>query len=209
MKTTLLCLLIAALAPDAYAWTVHRRVGHVCGARDDRNPNPATPAPAAAPAAAAAPGATKLAVVEGFSRRNPCCTTRCRTSTSSRTSTAVPRRRTTTDSSAGCGRTRCREPQVHRGGPRRRDLNAPKGLAIRGDTLWVADIDMSDRSTRRPAPEGQREPGRPGRGIPERHRRSHRPARCTSPTPHSVRRTWATCSTPAPIGSSGSARTGK
>src|SRR5260370_41283171 len=68
MKTTLLCLLIVAL-------------GAACLQRADRappasdtsavrettaTPSPATPAPAAAPAAAPAPGATKLAVVEGF-----------------------------------------------------------------------------------------------------------------------------------------------
>src|SRR5881628_1422310 len=64
MKTTLLCLLIAALGAGCL------RVDRTPPASDtsavrETTATP-TPAPAAAPAAAAAPGATKLAVVEGF-----------------------------------------------------------------------------------------------------------------------------------------------
>src|SRR2546427_11325554 len=67
MKTTLLCLLIAALGAGCLRVDRTPPASDTSAVRETTaTATPATPAPTAAPAAAAAPGATKLAVVEGF-----------------------------------------------------------------------------------------------------------------------------------------------
>src|SRR5256712_14158574 len=67
MKTTLLCLLIAALGAGCLRVDRTPPASDTSAVRETTaTPTPATPAPTAAPSAAAAPGATKLAVAEGF-----------------------------------------------------------------------------------------------------------------------------------------------
>src|SRR5216684_5633777 len=65
MKTTLLCLLIAALGAACLQRADRAPLSSDTSAVRETTATP-TPAPAAAPAAAPAPGATRLAVVEGF-----------------------------------------------------------------------------------------------------------------------------------------------
>src|SRR5258708_34370517 len=145
MKTTLLCLLIVAL-------------GAACLQRADRappasdtsavrettaTPSPATPAPAAAPAAAPAPGATKLAVVEGFLTPESVLHDPVQDIYFVSNITGGP---TAKDNNGFISRVRpdgaVENLKFIEGGHGGATLNAPKGLAIRGDTLWVADIDM-------------------------------------------------------------------
>jgi len=145
MKTTLLCLLIAAL-------------GAACLQRADRappasdtsavrettaTPSPATPAPAAAPAAAPAPGATKLAVVEGFLTPESVLHDPVQDIYFVSNINGGP---TTKDNNGFISRVRpdgaVENLKFIEGGHGGVTLNAPKGLAIRGDTLWVADIDV-------------------------------------------------------------------
>jgi len=145
MKTTLLCLLIAAL-------------GTACLQRADRappasdtsavrettaTPTPATPAPAAAPAAAPAPGATRLAVVEGFLTPESVLHDPVQDIYFVSNINGGP---TTKDNNGFISRVRpdgaVENLKFIEGGHGGVTLNAPKGLAIRGDTLWVADIDV-------------------------------------------------------------------
>ncbi len=145
MKTTLLCLLIAAL-------------GAACLQRADRappasdtsavrettaTPTPATPAPAAAPAAAPAPGATRLAVVEGFLTPESVLHDPVQDIYFVSNINGGP---TTKDNNGFISRVRpdgaVENLKFIEGGHGGVTLNAPKGLAIRGDTLWVADIDV-------------------------------------------------------------------
>ncbi|HXL53950.1 MAG TPA: hypothetical protein VN945_12530 [Gemmatimonadales bacterium] len=145
MKTTLLCLLIVAL-------------GAACLQRADRappasdtsavrettaTPSPATPAPAAAPAAAPAPGATKLAVVEGFLTPESVLHDPVQDIYFVSNINGGP---TAKDNNGFISRVRpdgaVENLKFIEGGHGGATLNAPKGLAIRGDTLWVADIDM-------------------------------------------------------------------
>jgi sugar lactone lactonase YvrE len=145
MKTTLLCLLIAAL-------------GAACLQRADRappasdtsavrettaTPSPWTPAPAAAPAAAPAPGATKLAVVEGFLTPESVLHDPVQDIYFVSNINGGP---TAKDNNGFISRVRpdgaVENLKFIEGGHGGVTLNAPKGLAIRGDTLWVADIDM-------------------------------------------------------------------
>ena len=145
MKTTLLCLLIAAL-------------GAACLQRADRappasdtsavrettaTPSPATPAPAAAPAAAPAPGATKLAVVEGFLTPESVLHDPVQDIYFVSNINGGP---TAKDNNGFISRVRpdgaVENLKFIEGGHGGVTLNAPKGLAMRGDTLWVADIDM-------------------------------------------------------------------
>jgi sugar lactone lactonase YvrE len=145
MKTTLLCLLIAAL-------------GAACLQRADRappasdtsavrettaTPSPGTPAPAAAPAAAPAPGATKLAVVEGFLTPESVLHDPVQDIYFVSNINGGP---TAKDNNGFISRVRpdgaVENLKFIEGGHGGVTLNAPKGLAIRGDTLWVADIDM-------------------------------------------------------------------
>jgi len=144
MKTTLLCLLIAALGAGCL------RVDHTPPASDTSavrettaTPTPATPAPAAAPAAAPAPGATKLAVVEGFLTPESVLHDPVQDIYFVSNINGGP---TTKDNNGFISRVRpdgaVENLKFIEGGHGGATLNAPKGLAIRGDTLWVADIDM-------------------------------------------------------------------
>src|SRR2546428_827399 len=106
MKTTLLCLLIAALGAGCLRVDRTPPASDTSAVRETTaTPTPATPAPTAAPSAAAAPGATKLAVVEGFLTPESVLHDPVQDIYFVSNINGVPRRRTTTDSSAGCGRT--------------------------------------------------------------------------------------------------------
>ena len=144
MKTTLLCLLIAAL--DAACLRVDRTppASDTSAVRETTaTPTPAAPAPAAAPAAAPAPGATKLAVVEGFLTPESVLHDPVQDIYFVSNINGGP---TTKDNNGFISRVRpdgaVENLKFIEGGHGGVTLNAPKGLAIRGDTLWVADIDV-------------------------------------------------------------------
>src|SRR6266851_4924042 len=150
MKTTLLCLLIAALGAGCL------RVDHTPPASDTSavrettaTPTPATPAPAAAPAAAPAPGATKLAVVEGFLTPESVLHDPVQDIYFVSNINGGP---TTKDNNGFISRVR---PE---------GAGHPRGHAVGSGHRRGPLVRREDRR-----PEGQREPGRPGRRIPERH----------------------------------------
>ncbi len=143
MKTTLLCVLIAAL-------------GAACLQRADRAPpasdtsavpnstaTPAAPAPAAAPTLPPSPGATKLTVVEGFLTPESVLHDPVQDIYFVSNINGSP---TAKDNNGFISRVRpdgaVENLKFIEGGHGGVTLNAPKGLAIRGDTLWVADIDV-------------------------------------------------------------------
>src|SRR5437762_11304199 len=143
MKTTLLCVLIAAL-------------GAACLQRADRAPSAsdtsavpnstataAAPAPAAAPTLPPSPGATKLIVVEGFLTPESVLHDPAQDIYFVSNINGGP---TAKDNNGFISRVRpdgaVENLKFIEGGHSGVTLNAPKGLAIRGDTLWVADIDV-------------------------------------------------------------------
>src|SRR5213082_1308622 len=142
MKTTLLCVLIAAL-------------GAACLQRADRAPpasdtsavpnstaTPAAPAPAAAPTLPPSPGATKLTVVEGFLTPESVLHDSVQDIYFVSNINGSPMAR---DNNGFISRVRpdgaVENLKFIEGGRSGVTLNAPKGLALEGDTLWVADID--------------------------------------------------------------------
>src|SRR5437870_11312124 len=142
MKTPLLCVLMAAL-------------GAACLQRADRAPpasdtsavanstaTPAAPVPAATPTQAPPPGATKVAVVEGFLTPESVLHDPVQDIYFVSNINGGP---TTKDNNGFISRVRpdgaVENLKFIEGGHNGVTLNAPKGLAIRGDTLWVADID--------------------------------------------------------------------
>src|SRR5881398_3447690 len=142
MKTTLLCVLIAAL-------------GAACLQRADRAPpasdtsavpnstaTPAAPAPAAAPTLPPSPGATKLTVVEGFLTPESVLHDPVQDIYFVSNINGSP---TAKDNNGFISRVKpdgaVENPKFIEGGRTGITLNAPKGLALAGDTLWVADID--------------------------------------------------------------------
>src|SRR5436305_7557802 len=143
MKTTLLCVLIAAL-------------GAACLQRADRAPPPsdtsavpnstataAAPAPAAAPTLPPSPGATKLIVVEGFLTPESVLYDPAQDIYFVSNINGGP---TAKDNNGFISRVRpdgaVENLKFVEGGHSGVTLNAPKGMALRGDTLWVADIDV-------------------------------------------------------------------
>src|SRR5712691_7878176 len=138
MKTTLLCLLIAALGAGCL------RVDRTPPASDTSavRETTATPTPAP-PAAAAAPGATELAVVEGFLTPESVLHDPVQDIYFVSNINGSP---TAKDNNGFISRVRpdgaVENLKFIEGGHGGVTLNAPKGLAIRGDTLWVADIDV-------------------------------------------------------------------
>src|SRR5438046_8413231 len=143
MKTTLLCVLIAAL-------------GAACLQRADRAPpaadaaavpesaaTPAAPAPAAAPTLPPRPGATKVGVVEGFLTPESVLYDPAQDIYFVSNINGGP---TAKDNNGFISRVRpdgaVENLKFIEGGHSGVTLNAPKGLAIRGDTLWVADVDV-------------------------------------------------------------------
>jgi len=144
MKTTLLCLLIAALGAGCLRVDRTPPASDTSAVRETTaTPTPATPAPTVAPAAAAAPGATKLAVVEGFLTPESVLHDPVQDIYFVSNINGGP---TTKDNNGFISRVRpdgaVENLKFIEGGHGGVTLNAPKGLAIRGDTLWVADIDM-------------------------------------------------------------------
>src|SRR6266480_1236965 len=143
MKTTLLCVLIAAF-------------GAACLQRADRAPPPsdtsavpnstataAAPAPAAAPTLPPSPGATKLIVVEGFLTPESVLHDPAQDIYFVSNINGGP---TAKDNNGFISRVRpdgaVENLKFIEGGHSGVTLNAPKGMALRGDTLWVADIDV-------------------------------------------------------------------
>src|SRR5207247_5497189 len=143
MKTTLLCVLIAAL-------------GAACLQRADRAPpasdtsavpnstaTPAAPAPAAAPTLPPSPGATKLTVVEGFLTPESVLHDPVQDIYFVSNINGSP---TAKDNNGFISRVRpdgaIENLKFIEGGRAGVTLNAPKGLAVAGDTLWVADSDV-------------------------------------------------------------------
>src|SRR6266571_5096109 len=134
MRTTLLCVSLAVL-------------GAAC-LRVDRAP-PASETSAAADTAAAAPtppaspGATKLIVVEGFLTPESVLHDPVQDIYFVSNINGGP---TAKDNNGFISRVRpdgaVENLKFIEGGHGGATLNAPKGLALRGDTLWVADIDM-------------------------------------------------------------------
>src|SRR5258708_4732548 len=145
MKTTLLCLLMVALgAPCLQSADRAPPASDTSAVRETTaTPSPATPAPAAAPAAAPAPGATKVTVVEGFLTPESVLHDPVQDIYFVSNINGGP---TTKDNNGFISRVRpdgaVENLKFIEGGHGGVTLNAPKGLAIRGDTLWVADIDM-------------------------------------------------------------------
>src|SRR5437763_1344162 len=142
MKTTLLCVLIAAL-------------GAACLQRADRAP-PASdtsavpnstatpaPAPAAAPTLPPSPGATKLTVVEGFLTPESVLHDPVQDIYFVSNINGSP---TAKDNNGFISRVRpdgaVENLKFIEGGKNGVTLHGPKGLALWGDTLWVADIDV-------------------------------------------------------------------
>src|SRR5436305_2008757 len=143
MKTTLLCVLIAAL-------------GAACLQRADRAPpasdtsavpnstaTPAAPAPAAAPTLPPSPGATKVTVVEGFLTPESVLHDTAQDIYFVSNINGSP---TAKDDNGFISRVRpdgaVENLKFIEGGHNGVTLHAPKGLALLGDTLWVADIDV-------------------------------------------------------------------
>src|SRR6266571_1131008 len=134
MRTTLLCVSLAVL-------------GAAC-LRVDRAP-PASETSAAADTAAAAPtppaspAATKVAVVEGFLTPESVLHDPVQDIYFVSNINGGP---TAKDNNGFISRVRpdgaVENLKFIEGGHGGATLNAPKGLALRGDTLWVADIDM-------------------------------------------------------------------
>src|SRR2546425_9624254 len=147
MKTTLLCPLIAALGAGCLRVDRTPPASDTSAVRETTAtptpPTPATPAPAAAPAAAPAPGATKLAVVEGFLTPESVLHDPVQDIYFVSNINGGPTRK---GNNGFISRVRpdgaAENLKFIEGGHGGVTLNAPKGLAIRGDTLWVADIDV-------------------------------------------------------------------
>src|SRR5256712_6294032 len=167
MKTTLLCVLIAAL-------------GAACLQRADRAPpasdtsavpnstaTPGGPPPAAAPTLPPSPGATKLTVVEGFLTPESVLHDPVQDIYFVSNINGGP---TAKDNNGFISRVRpdgaVENLKFIEGGHGGGTLKAPKGLAIRGDTLRVADIAMVpsfDAKTGAPRDSGSL--ARPGAGF--------------------------------------------
>src|SRR3989449_7596573 len=143
MKTTLLCLLIAALGAGCLRVDRTPPASDTSAVRETTaTPTPATPAPTAAPSAAAAPGATKLAVVEGFLTPESVLHDPVQDIYFVSNINGGP---TTKDNNGFISRVRpdgaVENLKFIEGGRAGVTLHAPKGLALNADTLWVADID--------------------------------------------------------------------
>src|SRR2546422_4662122 len=143
MKTTLLCLLIAALGAGCLRVDRTPPASDTSAVRETTaTATPATPAPTAAPAAAAAPGATKLAVVEGFLTPESVLHDPVQDIYFVSNINGGP---TTKDNNGFISRGRpdgaVENLKFIEGGRAGVTLSAPKGLAVTGETLWEAGID--------------------------------------------------------------------
>src|SRR5438552_6707886 len=145
MKTTLLCVLIAALGAACLQRADRAPPASDTSAVPDTTATPATPAPAAAPTPTPppSPGATKLTVVEGFLTPESVLHDPVQDIYFVSNINGSP---TAKDNNGFISRVRpdgaVENLKFIEGGHGGVTLNAPKGLAIRGDTLWVADIDV-------------------------------------------------------------------
>src|SRR5690242_3779388 len=139
MKTTLLCLLIGSLGAGCLRVDRTPPASDTSAVRETTATlTPATPVPAAA-----APGATKVAVVEGFLTPESVLHDPAQDIYFVSNINGGP---TTKDNNGFISRVRpdgaVENLKFIEGGHGGVTLNARKGLAIRGDTLWVADIDI-------------------------------------------------------------------
>src|SRR4029077_12511341 len=144
MKTTLLCLLIAALGAGCLRVARTPPASDTSAVRETTaTPAAATPAPAAAPASVPVSGATKVTVVEGVLTPESVLHDPVQDIYFVSNINGGP---TTKDNNGFISRVRpdgaVENLKFIEGGHGGVTLNAPKGLAIRGDTLWVADIDI-------------------------------------------------------------------
>src|SRR6266850_3826250 len=141
MRTKLLCVTLAAVG------TACQRVDRTPPASDapamgDTTATPATPAPVAAPTPPP-PAATKVAVVEGFLTPESVLHDPAQDIYFVSNINGSP---TAKDNNGFISRVRpdgaIENLKFIEGGRAGVTLNAPKGLAVSGDTLWVADIDV-------------------------------------------------------------------
>jgi sugar lactone lactonase YvrE len=145
MRATVLCATVAALCAACLQRADRTPPASDTSAVPDTTATPATPAPAALPTPTPppSPGATKLIVVEGFLTPESVLHDPVQDIYFVSNINGGP---TTKDNNGFISRVRpdgaVENLKFIEGGHGGVTLNAPKGLAIRGDTLWVADIDM-------------------------------------------------------------------
>src|SRR5260221_6952330 len=139
MKTKLLCVTLAALG------TACQRVDRTPPASDTpaMGDTTATPAPVAAPAPPPPPAATKVAVVEGFLTPESVLHDPAQDIYFVSNINGSP---TAKDNNGFISRAQpdgaVENLKFIEGGHGGGTLHAPKGLAIPGDTMWVAGIDV-------------------------------------------------------------------
>ena len=145
MRATVLCATVAALCAACLQRADRTPPASDTSAVPDTTATPATPAPAAAPTPTPppSPGATKLIVVEGFLTPESVLHDPAQDIYFVSNINGGP---TAKDNNGFISRVRpdgaVENLKFIEGGHGGVTLNAPKGLAIRGDTLWVADIDV-------------------------------------------------------------------
>src|SRR5256712_9315056 len=143
MRLTLLCAVLAAAACERMPRSSGR--SDTAAARPDSEAiagQPSVPTPMAQPAAPPAPGATKVTVIEGFLTPESVLHDSAQDIYFVSNITGSP---TAKDNNGFISRLRpdgaVENLKFIEGGKNGVTLNAPKGLALLGDTLWVADID--------------------------------------------------------------------
>src|SRR5206468_12792291 len=144
MRLTLLCAVLAAAACERMPRSSGR--SDTAAALPDSEAiagQPPVPTPMVQPAAPPAPGATKVTVVEGFLTPESVLHDSVQDIYFVSNINGNP---TAKDNNGFISRVRpdgaVENLKFIEGGHGGVTLNAPKGLAIRGDTVWVADIDM-------------------------------------------------------------------
>ena len=144
MRLSALCVALAALGAACQRVARTPPASDSSQARADSQSLPPQPAPAAAPAAPvpAAPGATKLLAVEGFLTPESVLHDSIQDIYFVSNINGTP---TAKDNNGFISRVKpdgaVENLKFIDGGHNGATLNAPKGLALAGDTLWVADID--------------------------------------------------------------------
>src|SRR5881296_227339 len=146
MRGTILCAALATLGTACLRPDNNPPASQAPGAADTAItaavPTPVPPSPTPPPAPPAPP-ATKLATVEGFLTPESVLHDTAQDVYFVSNINGSP---TTKDNNGFISRVRpdgaVENLKFIEGGHGGVTLNAPKGLAIRGDTLWVADIDM-------------------------------------------------------------------
>ncbi len=142
MRTTLLCVSLALLGAACLRVDRAPPASETSAAADTAAPVAPAATPVAAPTPPASPAATKVAVVEGFLTPESVLHDPVQDIYFVSNINGGP---TTKDNNGFISRVRpdgaVENLKFIEGGHNGVTLNAPKGLALRGDTLWVADID--------------------------------------------------------------------